>query len=274
MNLELDSKITLNDGHRLPVLGLGTFRSGDESASDLAFSAAMEAGYRHFDSAAFYDNEVDVGRNIRNSGIAREELFVTTKLWHTDHGAERSRRAFETSFARLGLDYIDLYLIHWPDGDRAGSWRTLMALKDEGVVRSIGVSNYTIDHLEQMLDEFDLRPAVNQVEFHPFLFQKELLDFCKRKEIVLEAYSPLTKGTRLDHTELKSVAAAADKTVAQVLIRWALQHGMVVLPKSSNPERILQNSRVFGWELAPDQMRELDGLHEDWRCTWDPTDIS
>jgi len=235
-----------------------------------------------------------VGAAIRMSGIPRENIFVTTKLWNSDHG--NPARALETSLRRLKLDYVDLYLIHYPVRERRQSWRALEALRAEGKARSIGVSNFTIRHLTELLAETKTVPAVNQVEFHPYLYQRDLLDFCAGEGIVIEAYSPLTKGVRLKDPKLVAVArkysrvepqqatpwsrlplldrlsrVSETKSPAQILIRWALQHGLVVIPKSANRRRILEDADVFDFEISAEDMEILDRFNENLRTCWDPT---
>lgn len=209
---------------------------------------------------------------MRSSGIPRSEIFVTTKLWNADHGYDATLRAFEKSNERLGLGYIDLYLIHWPvQGLRADSWRAMTRLLGEGACRAIGVSNYTVRHLEEVLETSDVVPTVNQVEFSPFLFQRELLAFCREHGIQLEAYSPLTQGRKLDHPAIVAASRKYGRTPAQILIRWALQHDIVVIPKSTNPARIQENAQVFDFSLDAGDMEALDALDEGFRTCWDPT---
>jgi diketogulonate reductase-like aldo/keto reductase len=272
MELSLASRTRLDNGVEMPVLGLGVWLipSGEETRG--AVRDALECGYRLIDTARAYGNERDVGRALRESGLPREEVFVTTKLWNSDHGYEAAHRACRASLGDLGLDYIDLYLIHWPvPGLRRETWKAMAALRDEGVCRAIGVSNYTIRHLDELRDESSAPPAVNQVEFHPFLYQRELLDYCRRRGIAVEAYSPLARGVRLSEPALVSVGRKYGKTPAQVLIRWALQHGTIPIPKSSRPERIRENAAVFDFSLASGDMETLDRLDEGLRVCWDPT---
>ncbi len=225
-------------------------------------------------TARIYGNEQDVGLAIRESGARREDIFVTTKLWNSDHGYDSTLRAFEESLRRLGLKYLDLYLIHWPETLRQESWRAMIRLLKEGKCRAIGVSNYAIRHLEQLIVSSDIVPTVNQVEFHPFLYQKKLLEYCQSHGIQLEAYSPLTRGERLNDPKIVEIAKKQGQTPAQVLIRWALQHSLVAIPKSVRKERIFENSRVFDFVLSPDEMRVLDSLNEDFRTCWDPTRVA
>jgi diketogulonate reductase-like aldo/keto reductase len=294
MELTIGTKLRLNDGHLIPQLGLGVWQIRAGKTCETAVLAALEAGYRHIDTAAVYGNEESVGAAIRMSGIPRDEIFVTTKLWNTDH--RQPERALDTSLRKLKMDYVDLYLIHFPVRERRQSWRALENLRAEGKARSIGVSNFTIAHLTELLAQTETIPAVNQVEFHPYLYQKALLAFCKAKGIVIEAYSPLTHGERLKDAKLVAVAkrysstgaqpaapqsrlplvdrlsrGPATKSTAQILIRWALQHGLVVIPKSSSRRRIIENADVFDFEISPEDMQLLDSFNENFRTCWDPT---
>jgi diketogulonate reductase-like aldo/keto reductase len=267
-------RLALNDGAAMPCLGFGVYMIPDNGPCKEAVLRAFEAGYRHLDTASFYHNEQDVGRAVRESGLARKDLFITTKLWPDDQGHAKALKAFEASRARLGLDYVDLYLIHWPAGDRLGSWQALNELKERGLCRSVGVSNFTIRHLKELASRSGLVPAVNQVEFSPFNFQKDLLAYCQDQGIVLQAYSPLTRKEKFSHPVLRSVATKHSKTPAQILIRWCLQHGVCPLPKSADPARIRENVQVFDFELASGDMQALDGLHEGFRTCWDPENVT
>lgn len=266
--LALNSTVKLNNGVRMPLLGIGTWRSPPGKAEQ-AVLWALEAGYRHIDTAAIYKNEESVGAAIKKSGIPRKELFVTTKLWNDDHGDVEG--ALDASLKRLGLDYVDLYLMHWPVPEREQSWKTLEKLYKAGKCRAIGVSNFTIRHLDSLLKAAKVVPAVNQVEFNPFLYQKELLEHCKSKGIQLEAYSPLAQGEKLKDKGVAAIAAKYGRSNAQVMIRWALQHGLVAIPKSVHRERIIENADVFGFEVSAADMKLLDSLNENLRLCWDPT---
>jgi methylglyoxal/glyoxal reductase len=271
--LTIKSTRKLNSGTEIPVLGLGVFQTPPGKVTQEAVKFALKVGYHHIDTASFYGNEEDVGRGIRDSGVPREQVFVTTKLWNSDQGYDSAISACEKSLRKLGLGYIDLYLIHWPVPElRSESWRALVELKRRGSCRAIGVSNYTVRHLKELLGSSDVTPAVNQVEFNPFLYQKELLRFCEGEGIQLEAYSPLTRGNKLGHPVVLDVAKRYSKSPAQVMIRWGLQHGLVVIPKSTRPERIKENSEVFDFEISPADMSRLDSLGEDLHTVWDPTD--
>jgi diketogulonate reductase-like aldo/keto reductase len=226
------------------------------------------------DTARVYGNERDVGRAIRDSGIPRAEVFVTTKLWNADHGFDEALRACDQSLARLGMERLDLYLVHWPvEGRRAETWRAMERILADGKARAIGVSNYTTRHLEELLAGAKVPPAVNQVEFHPFLYQRDLLDHCRRRGIQLEAYAPLVKAQRMEHPVLVRIARKHGKTPAQVLVRWCLEHEVVVIPKSVRPERIRENLDVFDFALDEADLAALDGLDEGYRTSWDPTPV-
>jgi methylglyoxal/glyoxal reductase len=267
---DLTSRVRLNQGVEMPVLGLGVFKTPPGEVTRNAVAAALEAGYRLIDTATLYGNEADVGGAVRASGLPRSSVFVTTKMWHSEHGYESAKRACHASLERLGLDYIDLYLIHWPRAehpqDRLETWRAFEDLKAEGTCRAIGVSNYAIRHLEE-LAHARIAPAVNQVEFHPFVYDPELLGYCDRHGIRLEAYSPLTRNSRLDDPTVAAVARAHARSPAQVLIRWGLQHGVVEIPKSVHRERIKENARVFDFALTDDEMARLDALADRRRVT-------
>ncbi|MGA8710305.1 MAG: aldo/keto reductase [Thermoplasmata archaeon] len=272
------SRVRLNQGVEIPWLGLGVFQSEPGPVTRDAVRYALETGYRAVDTAAMYRNEADVGEAVRQSGVPRDEVFVTTKLWHTEHGFESALRAGRASAERLGLGPIDLYLIHWPRAnspqDRIDSWRAFTQLQREGVCRAIGVSNYTVRHLEELRAHSDIVPAVDQVEFHPFVYDPKLLEYCEENGILLEAWSPLTRGRHLDDPTLQSVAAAHHRTPAQVLIRWGLQHGAIELPKSVHRERIRENAQVFDFSLSAAEMTALDALRGGPRVgMWNPADI-
>jgi diketogulonate reductase-like aldo/keto reductase len=270
----IDSTVTLPGGVEMPVLGLGVWQTGAGEETRTAVKAAIAAGYRLVDTARVYQNETDVGAAVRESGVARERIFLTTKLWNSDHGYDRTLRACDQSLARLGLEQVDLYLVHWPAPGRSETWRAMERLLADGKVRAIGVSNYTVRHLEELLGECRIAPAVNQVEFSPFLFQRALLEFCRSHRIQLEAYGPLVRGQRMEHPTLARVAERHGRTPAQVLIRWGIQHELVTIPKSARPARIVENADVFGFALDAEDMRALDALDEGLRTSWDPTDAA
>jgi diketogulonate reductase-like aldo/keto reductase len=270
MNLSVNDNAILNNGIKIPYLGLGAYLlEGREAIT--AIHWALEAGYRHIDTAKMYNNEKEVGDAVRSSGIPRPEIFITTKLWNTEHGYEKAKKACYKSLEKLGFDYIDLYLIHWPGGgNREETWKALESLYDEGVCKSIGVSNYTIDHLKGTLEHANVIPQINQVEFSPFLYQRELLEFCEENKIQLEAYSPLGKGELIHNPGLKEIAKKYNKSTAQILIRWSLQHKIVVIPKSANRNRIIENANVFDFEISAEDMNRLDSFNRNLRVTWNP----
>jgi methylglyoxal/glyoxal reductase len=274
MELTLQSTVKLNNGVELPRLGLGVFRAPRGEVTRQAVLSALAAGYRHIDTARIYGNERDVGAAVRESGLPREDIFVTTKLWNEDQGHDSALRACERSLKDLGLEYVDLYLVHWPvPGRRLESWRALEKLLADGKCRAIGVSNFLEHHLEELLGKARVVPAVNQVEQHPFLHQPSLLRYCADKGIAVEAYSPLTKGMRLGDPRVVELARKYGKSPAQVLIRWCLEHGLVVIPKSVHAERIRENASVFDFSFSPEDLRRLDGMNEDLYTGWDPTDV-
>ncbi|HEY6882578.1 MAG TPA: aldo/keto reductase [Nitrososphaeraceae archaeon] len=267
MLLTLQSHSKLNNGVEIPLLGLGVYQSSPGKTTERAVSYALKIGYRHIDTASLYGNESDVGSALRQSGLHREEVFITTKVWNSEQGYDRTLQSCEISLRQLGLAYVDLYLIHWPvPGMIMETWKAMVELLQEGKARSIGVSNYTIGDLQEILQNSKndrvVVPAVNQVEFHPFLYQNELLQFCKNNNIKLEAYSPLTRAKRLNHSTVVAIAKKYSKTPAQVLIRWSLQHDVVVIPKSIHQDRIRENSQVFDFHLEPEDMNLLDSLNE------------
>jgi diketogulonate reductase-like aldo/keto reductase len=264
--------ITLRDGRAIPQLGFGVFQIPPGERAQAAVETALAAGYRHVDTAAAYRNEADVGAAIRASGLPPESVWVTTKLANGDQGAGTARRAFEASLERLGTDGVDLYLLHWPHELRLESWRVLEQLHAEGLARSIGVSNFLARHLDELLAHADVPPSVNQIELSPVLHaaRGDTLARCAEAGIAVEAYSPLTKGRRLDDPTVEGIAREVARTPAQVLIRWSLQKGFVVLPRSSNRGRIAENAGVFDFSLDEAQMGRLDGLDEGLTTGWDP----
>ncbi|MCI3918677.1 aldo/keto reductase [Paenibacillus sp. TRM 82003] len=258
----------------MPRLGLGVFKVSEGDEVERAVETALEVGYRSIDTAKAYRNEEGVGRAIRASGVPREELFVTTKVWNADQGYEETLAAFEASRERLGLDVIDLYLVHWPvKGKYLATYRALEKLYQDGAVRAIGVSNFQIHHLKDVFANSDVKPMVNQVEYHPLLSQVPLREFCEAEGIQLEAWSPLMQGN-LDVPELQRIAARHGKSPAQVVLRWDLQHGVVTIPKSTNAGRIRENADVFDFELTREDMAALDGLNRDRRFGSDPDNFN
>jgi diketogulonate reductase-like aldo/keto reductase len=267
--------LPLAAGARIPQLGLGVWQTPRGAATVNAVKAALAAGYRHIDTASIYGNEADVGTAIRESGVRRDALFITTKMWNDDQGYDKALRAFDRSLARLKLEYVDLYLMHWPvPSRRLESWRALERIHDEQRARAIGVSNFLQPHLAELLPRAQVKPAADQIELSPFLQRSETVAYCRQHDIVIEAYSPLTHGQRLNHPVVAEIAARVQRSPAQVLIRWGLQNGLVVLPKSSRPARIRENAAVFDFELDGTAMQRLNALEEGLATGWDPADES
>lgn len=274
MDLSLNSVISIGQGVEIPVLGLGTFLSEPGEKTKNAVLWALEAGYRHIDTARIYGNERDVGEGIRASGIPRREVFITTKVWNDDQGFDSTLKACEDSLRRLNTDYIDLYLIHWPvPAKRLETWKALIRLQEEGLVRAIGVSNFMVRHLEELLARTEVIPAVNQIEISPFIQRKALVEYCRKKGIVVEAYSTMTRGQRLGDQRLAAMAVKYGKTSAQIALRWAVQKGMVIIPKSVHRERILENAAIFDFSLAETDMEEIFSWDEHFSTlppSWEP----
>ncbi|MCX7521730.1 aldo/keto reductase [Microbacterium sp. STN6] len=271
----LSPRLTLNDGHTIPQLGLGVYKIPDAAASD-AVRTAIETGYRHIDTAELYENERGVGEGIAASGIARDELFITTKVWNNRHGYDETQRAFDESLAKLGVGYVDLYLIHWPAPRQnlyVETWRALEKLRADGRVRSIGVSNFHTHHLERLLGESEVTPVINQVELHPLLPQAEVCVFNAQHDILTESWSPLARGRVLGSEVLAAVAAKHAKSPAQVVIRWHLELGLVVIPKSVHAQRIRENFDVFDFTLDADDMAAIATLETGERTGKDPDDL-
>jgi diketogulonate reductase-like aldo/keto reductase len=265
---------TLNNGVKMPWFGLGVYKTQEGPEVENAVAAALEAGYRLIDTAALYGNETGVGNAIRASGIRREEVFVTTKVWNSDQGYDETLRAFEASLARLGFDYVDLYLVHWPvKGKYKDTWRALERLYKEGLTRAIGVSNFHIHHLEDLMSSCEVKPAVNQVECHPLLTQTELRKFCREQNIAFQAWAPIMKG-QLDLPVLTELAAKYGKTPAQIVLRWDLQSDILTIPKSIRPERIRENANIFDFELSDEDMARIDALNQNSRFGADPDNFN
>ncbi|KOR86229.1 glyoxal reductase [Bacillus sp. FJAT-22058] len=271
----LQDTTTLHNGVKMPWFGLGVFKVEEGPELVNAVKMAIKHGYRSIDTAAIYENEEGVGQGIREglkeAGISREDLFVTSKVWNADLGYESTIAAYEKSLQKLGLEYLDLYLIHWPvEGKYKEAWRALETLYKEGKVKAIGVSNFQIHHLKDLMEDAEVKPMVNQVECHPRLTQKEVQAFCKEQGIQLEAWSPLMQGELLDNEVLQAIATKHGKSVAQVILRWDLQNGIVTIPKSTKEHRIVENSTVFDFELTEEEMNQIDGLNQNHRVGPDP----
>jgi len=273
MALTLKSSFKLNNGVEMPAFGLGTYKMTDEYKARRAFEHAIDLGYRHFDTASLYDNEKLLGEAIRTSGLPRGEFFITSKLWNDDQGYENTKRAFSHSNDLLGLDYIDLYLIHWPvPRYRLESWKALEEIHMEGNARAIGVSNYMVLHLDELLERCNVQPAVNQIELHPWNYgaRKAVVDLCKQNEIVVTAYCPLTRGIKLNDPTLESISKKYKKSPAQVLIRWGLQKEICEIPKSANPKRIVENAEIFDFTIEDEDMEIIESWNENLCVSWNP----
>jgi diketogulonate reductase-like aldo/keto reductase len=268
--------VTLNNGLKMPQLGFGVWQVPDDQATE-AVEIALKVGYTSIDTAMIYKNEKGVGRAIAESSVPREELFITTKVWNADQGYEKTLRAFEESLDRLGLDYIDLYLIHWPTPNfdqYVDTYKALEKIYHDGRVKAIGVCNFEIEHLERILKECEVVPVLNQVECHPYLAQNELKEFCAKHNIFLEAWSPLEQGGEVLQDEVvQKIAAAHSKSPAQVVLRWHLQNNTIVIPKSVTPSRIEENFNVFDFELSANEMNEISKLNRNRRKGPNPNDM-
>lgn len=271
----LSDRVVLNNGVDMPRFGLGVYKTEDGSEVINSVKAAIRAGYRSIDTAALYRNEKGVGEAIRSSDVSREELFVTTKVWNDDQGYEPTLAAFKESREKLGLSYVDLYLVHWPvRGKFKETWRALEKLYKEGYVRAIGVSNFKPHHLKELMADSEFTPAVNQVELHPRLIQEETRAFCQDHKIQMEAWSPLMRGRIFDHPTIAGLAERYNKTPAQVILRWDLQHDVITIPKSVHEERIKQNADIFDFELTKGDMDRIDALNTNERTGMDPDDMN
>lgn len=275
MAQHLQDTTTLQNGVKMPWLGLGVFKVADGEELVLSVKQAIAHGYRSIDTAAAYQNERGVGQAIaeamKDNGLNREDLFITSKVWNADLGYDATLAAYEASLEKLGLEYLDLYLIHWPvEGKYKESWRALETLYTAGRVKAIGVSNFQIHHLEDVMQDAGIKPMVNQVELHPYLSQQPLRTFSKEQGIQIEAWSPLMQGQLLEQPVLQEIAAAYGKSVAQVILRWDLQHGIITIPKSTKEQRIIENAALFDFQLSDEDMSRIDGLNRDERVGPDP----
>lgn len=274
MNLNIDSRIKLNNGTEIPALGFGTYKLTGEKSVRESVTAALEAGYRLIDTAQMYGNEEYVGSALRESGIPREEIIVTTKLDNDKHGYDKARKSFDESMDRLNLGYIDLFLIHWPvEGLRMESWRALTEIYNQGGVKAVGVSNYTIRHLNELFNESDIKPAVNQVEFNPFNYQDKLLSFCKENGVRMEGYTPLSRTDKFNDPVVQNISSKYSKSPAQIFLRWSVQHNVIPIPKSSHKERIRENADIFDFNIEDKDMEKLNSLNEGYRLAMDPDSI-
>ncbi|MDF3130786.1 aldo/keto reductase [Kiritimatiellaeota bacterium B1221] len=273
--LKIESCIPLRDGTQIPQLGFGVYQLTDEQEAQTAIHTALDAGYRHFDTASAYENEALLGKAFAEAAVSREDLFLTTKCWISEFGKEKTRVSFEESLRKLKTEYVDLYLLHWPvDETMMSAWETLIALQAEGKIKSIGVSNFSVARFEKFFFKHtDVIPAVNQIEAHPLRVQADVQTYCESKTIAVEAYSPLARADVLGHEILKTLAEEIGKSPAQVILRWHLQQGRIVIPKSSKPSRIRENCDLYDFSLTADQMARVDGLEQDHSVIpWRPND--
>ncbi|RAZ79621.1 aldo/keto reductase [Planococcus halotolerans] len=269
--------VTLNNNLKMPQLGFGVWQVEDAQATE-AVAKALETGYTSIDTAMIYKNEIGVGKTLKDTKVPREDLFITTKVWNSDQGYENTLRAFDESLERLGLDYVDLYLIHWPTpefDDYIDTYKAMEKLYNDGRVKAIGVCNFEIEHLERLLAECDVPPVLNQVECHPYLAQNELKEFCAKHNIYVEAWSPLEQGGEVLQDEtIRKIAEAHGKTPAQAVLRWHLQNNTIAIPKSVTPSRIEENFDVFDFELSADEMEQINALNKDRRKGAHPVEMN
>ncbi|MEO0573544.1 MAG: aldo/keto reductase [Bacteroidota bacterium] len=268
---DLQGAFTLHNGVEMPYFGLGVYLSKDGQEVIDAVKWAIEAGYRHIDTASVYKNEDGVGEGVKQGGIPREDLFIVSKVWNSDQGYDATLKAFDASLQRLDMDYLDLYLVHWPvSGKYKETWKALEKIYMEGRVKAIGVSNFMQHHLEDVLNDASVVPMVNQMEFHPFLVQQDLMDFCDRNTIQYEAWSPMMQGRIFDMQEFKNLSRKYGKTAAQIVLRWDLQKGVITIPKSAKKERIFANADIFDFQLSTKDVLLLDAMHRGQRFGPDP----
>ena len=271
--MQIDTTTILNNGIIMPLFGLGVYLSEEGTECYNAVQTALDLGYRHFDTASFYDNEKSLGKAIRDHSVDRSEIFVTTKLWNADHGYDKTLSAFEKSLKNLDLDYIDLFLIHYPvENIRMETWKAMEKILESGDCKSIGVSNYMTHHMEELLANCNIPPAVNQFELSPYCYQSraDIVSLCRENNIAVEAYSPLVRTKRFDDPKLLAFAKKYGKTPAQILIRWALQENIIVIPKSSNPIRIKENADIFDFSISETDMELINNFDENLIVCWNP----
>lgn len=269
----LQDTVTLNNGVKMPGFGLGVYKMEDHEAYS-ASALALKHGYRLIDTAQFYENEAGVGRAVKESGLSREEIFVTSKVWNDDQGYESTLKSFAGSLDRFGFDYLDLYLIHWPvSGKYIDTWRALEELYEQGKVRAIGVSNFHVHHLKTLLKTAKVKPVINQIEYHPHLTQEEVLRFCKENDIQMQAWSPLKKGRILDEPAIVKIAEKYGKTPAQIILRWDIDNHVMTIPKSVNENRIIENADIFDFELTDTEIEKINSLNINERTGSNPDDF-
>ncbi|WP_041088224.1 aldo/keto reductase [Jeotgalibacillus soli] len=267
----LQGRIPLHNGVEMPQIGLGVYKMSNSQETINAITAALANGYRAIDTASFYQNEVETGIAVKESGISREELFITTKVWNTDQGYDTTLKSFDGSLQKLGMDYVDLYLIHWPVKEKyKETWKAMERLYAEGLVKAIGVSNFHIPHLKDLLNDANEKPVINQIELHPRLTQEHIRSFCDENGITVESWSPLARGSLLSEPTINHIAKKHNKSAAQVILRWHLQHDLVIIPKSVSEKRIIENADLFDFSLSLEDMRLIDQLNMNERVGTNP----
>ncbi|MCT2342540.1 aldo/keto reductase [Bacillales bacterium AN1005] len=269
--MNIHHKLKLHNGTEIPILGLGTYSADGGRTTAETVKAALELGYRSIDTASFYNNEKEVGEGIKESAVYRGDIFVTTKLWNDDHGYDKALKAFEASLQRLDLNYVDLYLIHWPGKDKfVETWKALERLYDEGLVKAIGVSNFKEHHLKTLMSASNEKPVVNQIELHPRLTSETLREYCKRMDIKVEAWSPLANGRLLNEPTINYIAKKHGRTPAQIILRWHIQNDIIIIPKTSSKKRLVENASIFDFRLSMEEMNLIDSLNMNERIGQDP----
>ncbi|MGL5694967.1 MAG: aldo/keto reductase [Peptostreptococcaceae bacterium] len=257
----------LNNGIKIPSVGFGTFRTGDDKDTEQIIKSALSLGYNMIDTASFYKNEVGIGSGIKESGVNREDIFLVTKLWNDDHGYEKTIEAFNKSLGKLQVDYIDLYLIHWPNKLNEETWKAFEYLYELGKVKAIGVCNFKIAHLEELKKTAKIMPMVNQIELHPFSIKSEMIDYCQENNIKVVAWSPISRGRVFDNELMMKLSKKYNKTIAQIVLKWHMQKGVIAIPKSSNESRIKENIDIFDFEISNENMRDIDLLDEGYSAS-------
>lgn len=273
-SMDINSTVLLDNGVDIPILGFGTYQSKAGNETQNAVRLALDYGYRHIDTAAIYGNESDVAKAIHDSKIDLNEIFITTKVWNTDQGYNSTLKALDQSLLKLNMDYVDMYLVHWPQpGLRLETWKAMMTIYEQGKARAIGISNYTERHIDELLIDSPIVPGVNQIEMSPYLYQKDLVEHCLKNRIQIEAYSPLTQGKKIKEHRLVELSNKYGKTPGQMLIRWAIEHNFIVLPKSATAERIKENAEVFDFSITKEDLDYMDSWNENYRVAWNPYNL-
>lgn len=270
---DIKDYVILNNDVKMPLLGFGTYNADDYNKLNNAIKKGIEIGYRHIDTASFYGNEEVIGSAIKESEISRKEIFLVDKVWNSEHGYEKTLKSFQESIKKLKTDYLDLYLIHWPQSLNKETWKALEKLYKEGYIRAIGVSNFTINHLQQLIENAEITPAVNQIEFHPRLVQNDLMEFCEKYNIQMEAWSPLMRGLVFQIPFLKKLSTKYDKTISQIVLRWDLQMGVTTIPKSTTLSRIKENADIFNFEISEEDMKNIEKLNDGFRIGMNPDEV-